>query len=397
MGSRWHGTSRPATIGAAVGTAVLAAAAAVLAASATGALGPRDADAAIARVPTAHAVAKRVRVPAPAVALAASPTGPRTKLTHLPLAGVTDGTRGVAIRLNGRPATGTPRPALTPHTAGTWSDLGHYEVFHPVSTLEPCATYTMRIPAATAAARHRKLGKSRTISFHVSCPGITAVQEALARLNYLPYSLHGFVGASSVAPLTRKQAAQRAYQLPHGVLRANLHAAPPLTMGTVDPTTSGAMEVFEGDHGLALGTAPTQQLWTALLADETLARRNPQPYTWVTVTETIPETLAVHENNRIALTSPTNTGVPGANTQQGIFPIYIRYVSTTMIGTNVDGSHYNDPGVPWVNYFNGGDAVHGYIRPTYGVPQSNGCVELPIATAQKVYGMLALGDLVIVE
>ena len=68
-----------------------------------------------------------------------------------------------------------------------------------------------------------------------------------------------------------------------------------------------------------------------------------------------------------------------------------------MIGTNVDGSHYNDPGVPWVNYFNGGDAVHGYIRPSYGVPQSNGCVELPIATAQKVYGMLALGDLVIVE
>jgi peptidoglycan hydrolase-like protein with peptidoglycan-binding domain len=397
MGSRWHGTSRPATIGAVVGTAVLAAAAAVLAASATGALGPRDADAAIASVPTAHAVAKRVRVPPPAVALAASPTGPRTKLTHLPLSGVSDGTRGVAIRLNGRPATGTPRPVLTPHTAGTWSDLGHYEVFHPVSTLKPCATYTMSIPAATAAARHRKLGKSRTISFPVSCPGITAVQEALARLNYLPYSLHGFVGASSVAPLTRKQAAQRAYHLPHGVLRANVHAAPPLTMGTVDPTTTGALEVFEDEHGLALGTVPTQRLWTALLADETLAARNPQPYTWVTVTETIPETLQVHENNRIALTSPTNTGVPGATTQQGIFPIYVRYVATTMIGTNVNGSHYDDPGVPWVNYFNGGDAVHGYIRPTYGVPQSNGCVELPIPTAQKVYGMLALGDVVIVE
>jgi peptidoglycan hydrolase-like protein with peptidoglycan-binding domain len=397
MGSRWHGTSRPATVGAAVSTAVFAAAAAVLAASATGALQPRDADAAIARAPAAQLVAKRVRVRPPAVALAASPTGPRTKLTHLPLTGVTDGTRGVAIRLNGRPATGTPRPVLTPHTAGTWSDLGHYEIFRPVSTLEPCATYTMTIPAGTVAARHRKLGKSRTIAFPVSCPGITAVQEALARLNYLPYSLHGFVGASSVAPLTRKQAAERAYHLPHGVLRANVRDAPPLTVGTVDPTTTGAMEVFENEHGLAVGTVPTQRLWTVLLADETLAARNPQPYTWVTVTETIPETLDVHENNRIALSSPTNTGVPGATTQQGIFPIYVRYVATTMIGTNVDGSHYDDPGVPWVNYFNGGDAVHGYIRPTYGVPQSNGCVELPIATAQKVYGMLALGDLVIVE
>jgi hypothetical protein len=397
MGSRWHGTSRPATVGAAVGTAILAAASAVLVASAAGALQPRDADAAIAHGPGTTIALNRARVAAVAVALEALRTGPRTSLTHLPLAGVSDGTRGVAIRLNGRPATGTPRPSLTPHTAGSWSDLGHYEVFRPVSTLEPCATYTMTIPGATVAARHRRLGKRRTISFRVACPGITAVQEALARLNYLPYSLHGFVGASSVAPLTRAQAARRAFQLPHGVLRANVHAAPPLTIGSVDPTTTGALQVFEADHGLALGTVATQRLWTALLADETLAARNPQPYTWVTVTETIPETLEVHENNRIALTSPTNTGVPGATTQQGIFPIYVRYVATTMIGTNVNGSHYDDPGVPWVNYFNGGDAVHGYIRPTYGVPQSNGCVELPITTAQKVYGMLALGDLVIVE
>ena len=398
MGSKWHGTGSSATVGAAVGTAVLAAAAGVLVASASGALHARSATAATAPAKRSAKAATPAAAPALAAsALRASRTGPRTRLTHLPLAGVPDGTRGVAIRLNGRPALGTLRPRLVPATAGSWSDLGDYEIFSPVSTLKPCATYSMTIPATTAAARHRRLGRSRTISFHVACPGITALQEALARLNYLPYTLHGFVGASSIAPLTRAQAAARAYKLPHGRLRANVRSAPPLTMGTVDPTTTGALAVFEGDHGLPLGTVPTQQLWTELLADETLAKPNPRPYTWVTVTETIPETLQVHENSRVALSSPTNTGVPGANTQQGIFPIYIRYVATTMIGTNVDGSHYNDPGVPWVNYFNGGDAVHGYIRPSYGTPQSNGCVELPIATAQKVYGMLQLGDLVIVE
>jgi hypothetical protein len=168
-------------------------------------------------------------------------------------------------------------------------------------------------------------------------------------------------------------------------------------MGTLDPTTTGAIEVFEGDHNMPVSTTITKQFWTELLADETLAKRDPRPYTWVTVTETIPETLEVHEGSKVALRSPTNTGVPGAATQQGIFPIYIRYVATTMIGTNVDGSHYDDPGVPWVNYFNGGDAVHGYVRPGYGYPQSNGCVELPIATAQAVYGMLAIGDLVVVS
>jgi lipoprotein-anchoring transpeptidase ErfK/SrfK len=340
--------------------------------------------------------AARVVAAAPALASKASSTGVRTRLTHLPLT-VSDGTRGVAIRLNGSPAADTPRPMLTPHTAGTWTDIGHYELFRPVSTLEPCAAYTMTIPAATVAARHRPLGSTRRIAFHVACPGITAVQEALARLNYLPYTLHGFVGASGIAPLTRAQAAKRAFDLSDGLLRANVSAAPPLTMGTVDPTTTGALEVFENDHGLPMSTVPTQQLWTELLADETLAKRNPLPYTWVTVTETIPETLDVHENNKIALSSSTNTGVSGAATQTGIFPIYERFVATTMIGTNVNGSHYDDPGVPWVNYFNGGDAVHGYIRPGYGYPQSNGCVELPIATAQTVYGMLQLGDLVIVE
>jgi hypothetical protein len=392
MSSRWHGTGRLMTVSAAVGTAVLAGAAAVLAASAAGALRPHSSDAATVHASAGAQTSRGAGTPA----TAASPTGRRTTLTHLPL-DVSNGTRGVAVRLNGDPAASTPRPTLTPYTAGTWTDLGDYEFFRPVSTLEPCATYTLTIPAATAAAGHRKLGHPRTVSFKVACPGITAVQEALARLNYLPYSLHGFVGASSVALLTRTAAARRAFNLPDGILRANVRAAPPLTMGTVDPTTTGAMEVFEEDHGLALSTTPTELLWTELLADETLAKKNPSPYTWVTVTETIPETLEVHENNKIALTSPANTGVPGAATQQGIFPIYVRYVATTMIGTNVDGSHYDDPGVPWVNYFNGGDAVHGYIRPTYGVPQSNGCVELPIATAEVVYGMLAVGDLVIVE
>jgi L,D-transpeptidase catalytic domain len=323
--------------------------------------------------------------------------GPRTAITHVPVATLSDATGGVAVRFNGDPAPNTPRPALSPRVKGEWTNIGPYEVFRPVSTLEPCTSYTMTVPADTFVLRHRMLGAARTISFAVGCPGITALQEALARLDYLPYGLRGFVGASSASALTRKQAARRAYVLPHAKLRPSVRGAPPLVVGTMDATTTGALEVFEGDHGLPLTTTPSKALWVKLLADETLGRNNPKPYTWVTVTKTIPETLEVHEGSKIALSSPTNTGVPGADTQTGIFPIYLRYVATTMIGTNVDGSHYDDPGVPWVNYFNGGDAVHGYLRPGYGYPQSNGCVELPISTSQTVYGMLALGDLVIVE
>ena len=66
-----------------------------------------------------------------------------------------------------------------------------------------------------------------------------------------------------------------------------------------------------------------------------------------------------------------------APTASGTFPVYLRYKVTTMSGTNPDGSKYSDPGIPWVSYFNGGDALHGFVRGSYGTPQSVGCVELP--------------------
>jgi lipoprotein-anchoring transpeptidase ErfK/SrfK len=165
-------------------------------------------------------------------------------------------------------------------------------------------------------------------------------------------------------------------------------------MGQLDATTKGALEVFQEDHDLEVTGEPNHQTWAALLAVETLNHRNPQPYTWVSVTESTPETLEIHRGDHVALSSPANTGVPGAETEQGIFPIYARYVSTSMEGTDPDGTKYKVADVPWVNYFNGGDAVHGYPRESYGFPQSNGCVELPISTAQQVFPMLNIGDIV---
>ena len=66
-----------------------------------------------------------------------------------------------------------------------------------------------------------------------------------------------------------------------------------------------------------------------------------------------------------------------------------------MRGTNPNGTPYADS-VSWVNYFNGSDAVHGFVRASYGFPQSVGCVELPPATAGKIFPQLMVGDLVTV-
>ncbi len=333
-------------------------------------------------------------------ASAATPVAPEahTTLTALPDRLRLDGTTPLWVRLSGTPASSSPRPRVSPAVAGTWSTNGDSEYFTPASTLEPCTSYQLTIPAAIQASGQTPLGKTRTLSLTVACPPVKALQQALARLGYLPYTFHSLYGVHLPSGAeSRSTAAHLAFHPATGALVANFGDTPPLAYGKLDETTEGALTVFEASRGIESSVTSgvsNARIWESLLAAETENRRNPSPYTFVTVSESSPETLEVHRGNHVALSTPANTGVPGAETPTGIFPIFARDVSTTMSGTDVDGTKYDIPDVPWVNYFNGGDAVHGYERGSYGFPQSNGCVELPIETAKTVFGMLALGDIV---
>jgi L,D-transpeptidase catalytic domain len=323
---------------------------------------------------------------------------PATRLTGLPSGAISDGTARLVVRLSAPPASDSPEPMLSPAVAGTWKANGDSETFTPASTLEPCSTYTLTVWAGTDALGHPPLGKSRRETLRVGCPSLQGLQQALARLRYLPYGIDAAHGRNSGSrPEARGSAARYAFDPPAAKLVADVHDAPGLRYGSLDPTTRGALMVYQSDHDLSVTGAPDGSTWASLLAAETLGHGDPEPYTFVTVSESAPETLEVHLGNHVAIATPANTGVAGAETELGTFPIYARYVSTTMSGTNPDGSSYVDPGVPWVNYFNGGDAVHGFPRASYGFPQSNGCVELPIGTAAQVYPLLAIGDLVIVS
>jgi peptidoglycan hydrolase-like protein with peptidoglycan-binding domain len=333
--------------------------------------------------------------PVPASASApAHPLAP-TRLAALPAPKIANGTKPLKVTLSAPVAPSSPPPTLRPATAGAWTAVGNSEVFTPVSTLQPCSTYTLTVWADTVATGLSRLGRRQTIALHVACPPIAGLQQALARLGYLGAAFHPLYAVQiPPGPETRREAAVHAFHPPRGRLGADPSDAPRVEMGQLDETTKGALTVFQSDHGLEPTGEPDDATWAALLAADTDYRRDPEPYTWVSVSEGEPETLQVHRGDHVALSSATNTGVPGAETPQGIFPIFARYVSTTMSGTDVDGTKYVVPDVPWVNYFNGGDAVHGYPRASYGFPQSNGCVELPIETAHTVFGMLGIGDVV---
>ncbi|HEY5194552.1 MAG TPA: L,D-transpeptidase family protein [Solirubrobacteraceae bacterium] len=340
-----------------------------------------------------------------------------TRLTALPHHPILDGTLALRVRLSAPPASFSPRPTLSPAVAGTWTTRGDSEIFTPASTLDPCASYTLTIPASSTAVGHSPLGRGRNIALSVQCPSVKGLQQTLARLDYLPYEAHSSRRARSLeaevvsavsnpataaqadsssdpAHVARRIAAIDAFDPSPDTLDARVSDAPPVEYGQLDETTKGALMVFQSEHEIEPTGTPEAATWKALLKAAEKDERSRAPYTFVTVTESLPETLEVHQGSHVELSTPANTGVPGAETAQGIFPIFSRLVSTTMTGTDPDGTKYVAPDVPWVNYFNGGDAVHGYPRASYGFPQSNGCVELPIETAHTVFGMLKIGDIV---
>ncbi|HZD65638.1 MAG TPA: L,D-transpeptidase, partial [Acidimicrobiales bacterium] len=101
-----------------------------------------------------------------------------------------------------------------------------------------------------------------------------------------------------------------------------------------------------------------------------------------------------HDGTRV-FHSLANTGIAVRPTNDGTYPVYERLRHQVMRGTNPNGTPYADP-VQYVAYFHGGQAVHYIARPTYGHPQSLGCVELPLHQAAAAWPYLSYGTLVTV-
>ena len=159
----------------------------------------------------------------------------------------------------------------------------------------------------------------------------------------------------------------------------------------------GAVMTFEDTHDLTVDGLEGPRVWQALIEDAVAGRRRTDGYSYVYVHLDVPQSLNLWHNGERILTSPGNTGVPAAPTEQGTFPVFEHVPVGTMSGTNPDGSHYYDPGIRYISYFNHGDAIHAFNRASFGTPQSLGCVELPLASAAKVWPYTPIGTLVTIE
>jgi hypothetical protein len=291
-------------------------------------------------------------------------------------------------------ALGGREPVLSPSVPGRWvATDSHTIVFRPSGFGAPFATdETVRFPRAA-----RLLGGS---AWHVAPASFLRLQQLLALEGYLPVS---WSPTEADGPSTMRTQLAAATTPPKGTFHWRFANTPHELVslwrtGEPNQVVRGAVMMFQHDHDLTVDAIAGPQVWRAAIADAVHQQRKAdEGYSYVFVHRNVPQLLTLWHNGHVVLTSPGNTGVPAAPTQLGTWPVFEHIPVGRMSGRNPDGSHYDDPGIRWISYFHGGEALHAFNRASFGTPQSLGCVELPLAEAAKVWPYTPIGTLVTIE
>jgi peptidoglycan hydrolase-like protein with peptidoglycan-binding domain len=343
----------------------------------------------VTRVGRSTATADTVAPPAPLSVVSTSPAPDATSVAS---------DAALSVHFTGPLADDSPMPTLDPPVTGTWVRTAPDTVaFDATAPLPPGATVTLTVPGGDTGitgTRDQHMSSSLITHFTVAPMSTLRLQQLLAALNYLPVAFTP-ADTTPVAPNEVATAQLGTFSWRWTMPGSFMSLWSP---GEPNVVTQGAIMTFESEHNMKTDGIAGPQVWAALLqataADQVESSGH---YDWADVSETLPEHVTVWRDGAPVYTTLANTGIAAAPTAQGTWPVYARYTSTTMSGFNPDGSHYSDPGVPWVSYFNGGDALHGFIRGSYGYPQSLGCVEMEPSHAEVVFPLTPIGTLVTVE
>jgi hypothetical protein len=297
-------------------------------------------------------------------------------------------------------ALGSARPVISPSTPGTWDTAGeHTLIFRPSGYGYGLgATVTVALPNGVRLVGGQSGASAATASWNVPGGSTLRLQQMLAQLGYMPLTFREHGTQVALTPQAQEAAAVN----PPGGSFAWRYGDVPSTLrsfwqpGAAGEMTRGAIMALENSHEMTADGEAGPAVWRALIGDVLAHRRYSFGYSFVNVNEGS-QSLNLWHDGRTVLTTPVNTGIASRPTETGTFAVYEHIASGTMSGTNPDGSHYEDPGIPWISYFNGGDALHGFERAQYGFPQSLGCVEMLPSTAGRVWPYTPIGTLVHVE
>jgi L,D-transpeptidase catalytic domain len=294
-------------------------------------------------------------------------------------------------------ALGDARPVLSPSTDGSWVQTSeHTLVFRPRGYGYGLgSTVTVALPNGVRLVAGQSDAHAATASWTVPHGSTLRLQQLLAQLGYLPVSFHEHGASVALTPEAEQTAAVNppagSFHWRYGSVPSALHGF--WQPGSFGELTRGAVMALENRHEMTADGEAGPAVWRALIADAIAHRTYSFGYTFADVNEGS-QSLSIWHDGHTVMTTLVNTGIASRPTETGTFAVYEHISSGTMSGTNPDGSHYEDPGVPWISYFNGGDALHGFERAQYGLPQSLGCVEMPVGTAGQVWPYTPVGTIV---
>lgn len=298
-------------------------------------------------------------------------------------------------------AKNSPLPSLIPPTPGAWHIKGASLSFQPSTAFVPLTEMTLAIPGGPTgvqAANGGHLSQSVIEHFRIENGSVLRLQQLLSLLDYSPLAW-----TPTATPIGSQDAnAQQAalYSPPAGLFTWRNRAWPVQLRALWKPSefnvfTRGLVMSFQADHGLNPNGHVGPGVWSALLAAVANNSGNSGGYNYALAHKSAPELLTIYHNGHVILQSPANTGISTSPTPNGTFPVYTRLRRQVMRGSNPNGSRYADL-VQFIAYFHGNDAVHYMSRADYGIPQSLGCIELPLVDAAHAWPYLAYGTLVTV-
>jgi peptidoglycan hydrolase-like protein with peptidoglycan-binding domain len=294
---------------------------------------------------------------------------------------------------------GSHTPTLTPATTGSWKRTSSHSLqFTPSgygygldAHVQIAMPNGVRLLGGTS-------GTATSGSWTVPSGSVLRAQQILAGLGYLPVT---FKYSGKGVGDTASDQENAAVNPPKGSFSWRYPNTPSqLTEqwkpGASGVVTQGAIMMFQSDHGMTADGVLGPAVWKALINANVHGQKSSFGYSFAMVHEADSgEYTTLWHSGKTIITTPANTGTAAAGgTALGTYPVFEHAPSVTMSGTNPDGSTYVDPGVLWVSYFNGGDALHYYSRGSYGSPQSDGCVEMPEPAAAAIYPYTPIGALV---
>lgn len=298
-------------------------------------------------------------------------------------------------------AKSSPLPSLSPSTPGSWLATGSVATFTPSTEFTPLSEVSLTIPGGNSGVvttRGGHLAATVSEQFRIANGSVLRLQQLLSLLDYSP--LVWVPTGVALAPSDTAGQVAALYAPPPGSFSWRNRGWPARLRalwleGRNNVFTRGLVMSFQADHGLAANGHVGPGLWSALVQAVTQNTANTGGYDYALANKASPQSLTIYHDGHVVLRSPANMGIAGSPTPDGTFPVNTRLRRQVMRGTNPNGQNYADL-VQYIAYFHGNDAVHYMDRADYGIPQSLGCIELPLTDAALAWPYLAYGTLVTV-